>query len=48
MFVDNATRVINGWAIALTPHAGTVLIALRMGCCPTTPAPAAGYPGCCA
>ena len=31
MFIDDATRVITGWAIALTPHAGTVLTALRMG-----------------
>src|SRR5690349_15789518 len=27
MFVDDATRVIVGWAIAMTPHAGTVLTA---------------------
>ncbi|HEX4815376.1 MAG TPA: transposase family protein [Nonomuraea sp.] len=31
MFLDDATRLITGWAIALTPHAGTVLTALRMG-----------------
>lgn len=31
MFIDDATRVITGWAIGLTPHAGTVLTALRMG-----------------
>jgi putative transposase len=31
MFIDDATRVITGWAIALTPHAGTVLTSLRMG-----------------
>jgi putative transposase len=28
--VDDATRVLAGWAIALTPHAGTVLTAVRM------------------
>ena len=31
MFIDDATRVITGWAIGLSPHAGTVLTALRMG-----------------
>lgn len=31
MFIDDATRFITGWAIGLTPHAGTVLTALRMG-----------------
>jgi putative transposase len=31
MFTDDATRAIVGWAISLTPHAGTVLTALRMG-----------------
>jgi putative transposase len=31
MFIDDATRVITGWAIGLTPHTGTVLTALRMG-----------------
>ncbi len=34
MFVDDGTRVIAGWAIALTPHAGTVLTALRMAMLP--------------
>lgn len=29
MFLDDATRLITGWAIALTPHAGTVLTALE-------------------
>ena len=28
--VDDATRALAGWAIALTPHAGTVLTAVRM------------------
>jgi putative transposase len=28
--VDDATRVLAGWAIALTPHAGMVLTAVRM------------------
>jgi putative transposase len=28
--VDDATRVLAGWAIALTPHTGTVLTAVRM------------------
>jgi len=28
--IDDATRVLAGWAIALTPHAGTVLTAVRM------------------
>jgi putative transposase len=27
--IDDGTRVLAGWAIALTPHAGTVLTALR-------------------
>ncbi len=31
MFIDDATRVITGWAIGLTPHTGTVLTSLRMG-----------------
>jgi putative transposase len=49
MFVDDATRVITGWAIAVTPHAGTVLTALRMGMLPDADAagsgPACGVPG---
>ena len=28
--IDDGTRVLVGWAIALTPHTGTVLTALRM------------------
>jgi putative transposase len=46
MFIDDATRLITGWAIALTPHAGTVLTALRMGMIddPAT-GPAHGVPG---
>jgi putative transposase len=28
--IDDATRVLAGWAIALTPHTGTVLTAVRM------------------
>jgi putative transposase len=28
--IDDATRVLTGWAIALTPHTGTVLTAVRM------------------
>jgi putative transposase len=28
--VDDGTRAVVGWAIALTPHTGTVLTALRM------------------
>lgn len=28
--IDDGTRALIGWAIALTPHAGTVLTALRM------------------
>ena len=28
--IDDSTRVVAGWAIMLTPHAGTVLTALRM------------------
>jgi hypothetical protein len=28
--IDDATRALAGWAIALTPHAGTVLTAVRM------------------
>lgn len=28
--IDDATQVLAGWAIALTPHAGTVLTAVRM------------------
>lgn len=28
--VDDGTRALLGWSIALTPHAGTVLTALRM------------------
>src|SRR5271157_6316289 len=28
--IDDATRVLVGWAIALTPHTGTVLTAVRM------------------
>ena len=28
--IDDATRVLAGWAIALTPHVGTVLTAVRM------------------
>lgn len=28
--VDDGTRALVGWAIALTPHAGTILTALRM------------------
>ena len=28
--IDDATRVLAGWAIALTPHAGMVLTAVRM------------------
>ncbi|MCK2218245.1 transposase family protein [Actinomadura sp. ATCC 31491] len=31
MFLDDATRLITGWALALSPHARTVLTALRMG-----------------
>lgn len=45
MFVDDATRVITGWAIALTPHAGTVLTALRMGMLPDDTGPSCGVPG---
>ncbi|MEV4123154.1 Mu transposase C-terminal domain-containing protein [Micromonospora sp. NPDC049645] len=45
MFIDDATRVIVGWAIALTPHAGTVLTALRMGMLPDDAGPARGVPG---
>ena len=45
MFVDDATRIIVGWAIALTPHAGTVLTALRMGMLPDDAGPACGVPG---
>ncbi|MEV6348373.1 Mu transposase C-terminal domain-containing protein [Actinoplanes sp. NPDC051851] len=45
MFVDDASRVIVGWAIALTPHAGTVLTALRMGMLPEDGGPASGVPG---
>ncbi|WP_433464081.1 hypothetical protein [Spirillospora sp. CA-128828] len=37
MFLDDATRVITGWAISLTPHAGTVLTALRMAWSTTRP-----------
>ncbi|MFC4005943.1 Mu transposase C-terminal domain-containing protein [Nonomuraea purpurea] len=46
MFLDDATRLITGWAIALAPHAGTVLTALRMGMLadPAT-GPAHGVPG---
>ncbi|MEQ4720355.1 transposase family protein [Nonomuraea sp. B19D2] len=46
MFLDDATRLIIGWAIALAPHAGTVLTALRMGMLqdPAT-GPAHGVPG---
>ncbi|MGC4832205.1 Mu transposase C-terminal domain-containing protein [Micromonospora sp. DT68] len=44
MFTDDATRVIVGWAIALTPHAGTVLTALRMGVLPDDTGPACGVP----
>ncbi|WP_017590842.1 Mu transposase C-terminal domain-containing protein [Nocardiopsis ganjiahuensis] len=29
--IDDATRALVGWAIALTPHSGTVLTAIRMG-----------------
>ncbi|OOC52444.1 MULTISPECIES: Mu transposase C-terminal domain-containing protein [Nocardiopsis] len=29
--LDDATRALVGWAITLTPHAGTVLTAIRMG-----------------
>jgi putative transposase len=29
--LDDATRALAGWAITLTPHAGTVLTAIRMG-----------------
>ncbi|GAA3466966.1 hypothetical protein [Nonomuraea roseola] len=29
--VDDSTRAILGWALSLTPHAGTVLTALHMG-----------------
>lgn len=32
--VDEATRALVGWAIALTPHAGTVLTAIRLGLVP--------------
>ncbi|MFI7221450.1 Mu transposase C-terminal domain-containing protein [Micromonospora maritima] len=45
MFVDDATRVIIGWAIALTPHAGTVLTAMRMGMLPDDTGPGCGVPG---
>jgi putative transposase len=45
MFIDDATRVIVGWAIALTPHAGTVLTALRMGMLPDDVGPSCGVPG---
>lgn len=45
MFVDDATRIIVGWAISLTPHAGTVLTALRMGMLPDGASPACGVPG---
>ncbi|EEP69782.1 transposase [Micromonospora sp. ATCC 39149] len=45
MFLDDATRVITGWAIATTPHAGTVLTALRMGMLPDAASPAHGLPG---
>lgn len=37
--VDNGTRAFVGWAIALTPHTGTVLTAMRMA---LTPDPARG------
>lgn len=37
--------MISGWAIALTPHAGTVLTALRMGMLPDDAGPACGVPG---
>jgi len=29
--IDDATRALVGWAITATPHAGTVLTAIRMG-----------------
>lgn len=29
--IDDGTRALVGWAIALTPHTGTVLTAIRMG-----------------
>ncbi|WP_019900452.1 Mu transposase C-terminal domain-containing protein [Salinispora arenicola] len=45
MFIDDATRLISGWAIALTPHAGTVLTALRMGMLPDDAGPSCGVPG---
>ena len=45
MFIDDATRVIVGWAIALTPHAGTVLTALRMGVVDDGAGLACGVPG---
>jgi putative transposase len=32
--IDDSTRALVGWAIALTPHAGTVLTALRMALVP--------------
>jgi len=44
-FVDDATRTITGWAISTTPHAGTVLTALRMGILPNEAGPACGVPG---
>ena len=46
MFIDDATRVITGWAIGVTPHAGTVLTSLHMGMIedPVT-GPAHGVPG---
>src|SRR5204863_1684368 len=45
MFVDDATSLITGWAIAVTPHAGTVLTALRMGMLPDDAGPSCGVPG---
>jgi putative transposase len=45
MFIDDGSRVIAGWAIAVTPHAGTVLTALRMGMLPDDAGPACGVPG---
>jgi putative transposase len=46
MFIDDATRVITGWAIGLTPHAGTVLTSLRMGMISDpVSGPAHGVPG---
>ncbi|MEU6206097.1 Mu transposase C-terminal domain-containing protein [Micromonospora musae] len=44
VFIDDATRVITGWALSPTPHTGTVLTALRMGMLPDPCGPATGVP----